>query len=101
MKLKAATLIAVATAFILVARESAAKADPGHGIIRYYTEQKEKSAMEDCQRLKENCRRNSRGSDPRCTGPAISACFDSSSAAAPPAAASAIVTAVVMILAML
>ena len=88
--------MAVAAAFLLVVGKAAAEADPGHGIIRYYAEQKERSAMEDCQRLKEDCRRNSRGSDPRCTGPAISACFDSSAAAAaaPPAVALAIVSAV-------
>ena len=74
--------------------ESAASPSPGHGIIRYYAEQKERGDEEDCRRLRESCR-NSRGSDPRCTGPAISACF--SAAAAP--SASAVVTAVAVALA--
>ena len=68
--------------------ESVASPSPGHGIIRYYAEQKERGDEEDCRRLRESCR-NSRGSDPRCTGPAISACFNS--AAMP--LASAVVTA--------
>ena len=68
--------------------ESSGSPSPGHGIIRYYAEQKERGDEEDCRRLRESCR-NSRGSDPRCTGPAISACFNS--AATP--AASAVVTA--------
>ena len=77
--------------------KSAASPSPGHGIIRYYAEQKERGDEEDCRRLRESCR-NSRGSDPRCTGPAISACF-SAAAAAP--SASAVVTAVAVALAAL
>ena len=77
--------------------ESSASPSPGHGIIRYYAEQKERGDEEDCRRLRESCR-NSRGSDPRCTGPAISACF-SAAAAAP--SASAVVTAMAVTLAAL
>ena len=87
-------MLAVLAAFVTImvlsclVSESAASPRPGHGIIRYYAEQKERGDEEDCRRLRESCR-NSRGSDPRCTGPAISACFNS--AAAP--SASAVVTA--------
>ena len=89
---KSAAVLVVLAAFVTIVVMSClvaeSAASPGHGIIRYYAEQKERGDEEDCRRLRESCR-NSRGSDPRCTGPTISACFNS--AAAP--SASAVVTA--------
>ena len=87
-------MLAVLAAFVTImvlsclVSESAASPRPGHGIIRYYAEQKERGDEEDCRRLRESCR-NSRGSDPRCTGPAISACFNS--AAATPSASAVVI----------
>ena len=89
-------MLAVLAAFVTImvlsclVSESAASPRPGHGIIRYYAEQKERGDEEDCRRLRESCR-NSRGSDPRCTGPAISACFNSAAAAATPSASAVVI----------
>merc|ERR1719208_403654 len=95
MKQAIALLAVFATMVVLscLVAESSASPSPGHGIIRYYKDQKESGDEEDCRLLRESCR-NSRGSDPRCTGPAISACF--SAAAAP--SASAVVTAMAVTL---